>query len=92
MSRGLKFRISIECIPDFPDFVHEKGSKFFSLFLISGEGGRGLDFLLPVIVFMRVNSFFVSLPASIICEESVWVFALLIMVIYFFLSLLSAVH
>ena len=54
--------MSIECIPDFPDFVREKGSQF----LITGGGGRGLDFLLPVIVFMRLKSFLVSLPASII--------------------------
>ena len=66
-------------------FVHEEGSKFFFQLLIIGGGGSWLGFLLPVIVFMRLKSFLVSLPASMICEESVWVFALLIMAMYLFL-------
>ena len=52
-----------------------------SLFI---EVGRGLDYSLPVIVSMSLNSFLVSFPASITCEDSIWVSALLIMAIYFF--------
>ena len=63
--------MSIECIPDFSDLVHEKSGKFFSQFLITSRGGRGLHLLLPVIMFMRLNRFLVSLHASVICEESV---------------------
>ena len=56
------------------------------------EGGRGLGFLLPVIVLMRLKSFLVSLPASVICEKSIWVFTLLILAIYLFLSAFSAAY
>ena len=84
--------MSIKCIPDFLDFIHEEGSKFFCQLLITGGGGRGSGLILPVIVFMRSKSFLVSLPVSMTCEESMGVFALLIMAMHLFLSVFSAVH
>ena len=89
--RRLKFRMSIKCVPDFFDFVHKESSKFFCQLLITGGGGRELGFLLPVIVLMRLNHIFVSLPASVICKERVCVFVL-IMAMYLFLSTHRAVH
>ena len=66
--------MSIKCIPDLLHFLHKEGSKFFCQFLVTGGGGRGLGYLLPVIVLMRLNSFLVYLPTSMICKESVCVF------------------
>ena len=83
MLSGLELRIRIKCFPNFLDFVYENkanSSANSSLFI---EGGRGLDFSLPVIVSMSLNSFLVSFPASIACEDSIWVLALLIMAMYF---------
>ena len=56
------------------------------------RGSRGFDLFLPVIISMSLNSFLVSLPPSMICEDSICVFDLLIMAMYFFLSSFSAVH
>ena len=92
LSRRLKFSMSIKCILEFFDFVHEEGSKFFCQLLIIDGGGMGLGFLLPVIVLMRPKSFLVSLPTSMICEDSMCIFALLIIAMYLFLSAFSTVH
>ena len=92
LSARLKFRMSIKCIPDFLILFIKKvaNSSTNSLLLVEESGGLGV--LLPVIVMLRLNSFLVFSPASMICKESVCVFALLIIAMYHFLSTLRAVH
>ena len=84
--------MSIKSIPYLFDFVLKKiaNSSANSSSLV--EGGRRLGFLMPVIMLMRLKSFLVTLSTSVICEESVCVFALLITAMYLFHSAFRAVH
>ena len=50
--------MSIKCIPDFSDFVHEKSGKFFGQFLITSGGGRGFGFVTAYHCVYEAEQFF----------------------------------